>query len=235
MASFNFEQALMTLLLSRFERLSLPELVGQGENEQTEFKRLVHSPSKIAKPITAFANSLGGIILIGVDDDKRIVGIHSEKEILEVVVEGVKLHTDPEPKIDIYHEEFKRRLVLFVIVPESPDKPHYHLEKTTDPRTGKSVMEKRVYTREGSRNRALCDDRITLMESNKNPLNVSFGEREIMLLNFLRKNRKITADEYGKMTGLPLVKARESLIAMVRSGAVILQTESGKSYYSLPT
>ena len=225
----------MTLLLSRFEKLSLPELVGQGENEQIEFKRLVHSPSKIAKPITAFANTSGGVILIGVDDDKRIVGIHSEKEILEVVVEGVKLHIDPEPEINIYHEEFKRRLVLMVLVPESPDKPQYHLEQTTDPRTGKSVTEQRVYTREGSRNKALCDDRITLMQSKKNPLNVSFGERERMLLNFLRKNRKITADEYGEMTGLPLAKARESLITLVRSGAVILQTEGGKSYYTMPT
>ncbi len=225
----------MTLLLSRFEQLSLPELVGQGENEQTEFKRLVHSPSKIAKPITAFANTSGGVILIGVDDDKRIVGIHSEKETLEIVHEAITYHIDPKPNIDIYVDEFKRRLVLMVLIPESHDKPHYHLEHTTDPHTRKSITEKRVYTREGSRNKALCDDRITLMQSKKNPLNVSFGEREIMLLDFLRKNRKITADEYGEMTGLPLVKARESLITMVRSGAVILQTESGKSYYTMPT
>lgn len=195
----------MTPMRSRFLQLSLHELVAEGENGQTEFKRLVHSPSKIAKPITAFANTAGGVILIGVDDDKRIVGIHSEKEILEIVDEGVKLHIDPEPEIEIYHEEFKRRLVLMVLVPESPDKPHYHIGETTDPRTGKSVTEKRVYTREGSRNRALCDDRIELMQSKKNPLILSFGASEKMLLGYLQQHRKITAGPLRRDGGNPPV------------------------------
>ncbi|NTV06354.1 MAG: ATP-binding protein [Chlorobiaceae bacterium] len=225
----------MTPLLSRFQQLSLPDLVGQGENEETEFKRLINSPSKIAKPITAFANSHGGIILIGVDDNKRIVGIHSEKETLEIVYQAVKLHIDPEPRIDNYVDEYKNRLVLIVCIPESNDKPHYYLEQTTDPNTLKAVTKKRAYTREGNRNRALCDDRITLMQSKKYPLKMSFGEKEIMLLSFLQIHKVITADEYGKMTGLPLDKARESLIAMVRSGAVKLQTNGEKSYYTLPT
>ena len=82
----------MTPIRSRVEQLSLCELVAEGENERTEFKRLVHSQCKIAKPITAFANSSGGIILIGVDDDKRIVGIHSEKETLEIVHDAVRFH-----------------------------------------------------------------------------------------------------------------------------------------------
>ncbi len=224
----------MTPMRSRFLQLSLPELVAEGENGQTEFKRLVHSPSKIAKPITAFANTAGGIILIGVDDDKRIVGIHSEKEILEIVDEGVKLHIDPEPEIEIYHEEFKRRLVLMVLVPESPDKPHYHLGETTDPRTGKSVTEKRVYTREGSRNRALCDDRIELMQSKKNPLKLSFGAAEKMLLGYLQQNRQVTAGEYAAMAEIPLADARERLIALVRSGALALRTEGPVSSYILP-
>jgi predicted HTH transcriptional regulator len=224
----------MTPIRSRFQQLSLSELVAEGENGQTEFKRLVHSPSKIAKPITAFANTAGGVILIGVDDDKRIVGIHSEKEILEIVDEGVKLHIDPEPEIEIYHEEFKRRLVLMVLVPESPDKPHSHIEQTRDPHTGKSVTEKRVYIREGSRNRALCDDRITLMQSKKNPLKLSFGVAEKMLLGYLQQNRQITAGEYGEMAGIPLAEARERLIALVRSGALALRTEGPSSSYTLP-
>jgi len=217
----------------RFQQLSLPELVAGGENEQTEFKRLVHSPSKIAKPITAFANSTGGVILIGVDDDRRIVGIHSEKETLEIIHEAFRFHIDPEPEIDIYVEEFKRRLVLMVFVPESPDKPHYHIERTTDPRTRIPVTEKRVYTREGSRNRSLCDDRIALMQSKKNPLKLSFGAGEKQLFGYLREHRQITAEGYAEIAGISLRKAREILIALVRSGAIVLLSEGKRSYYAL--
>ncbi|MBN1279182.1 MAG: ATP-binding protein [Chlorobium sp.] len=224
----------MDPLRTRFQRLSLLELVGQGENEQTEFKRLVHSPSKIAKPITAFANSRGGIILIGVDDDKRIVGIHSEKETLEILDEAIRFHIDPEPEIDFYVEEFKRRLVLIVLIPESPDKPHYHLEHTTNAPARKNVMEKRVYTREGSRNKALCDDRISLMLSNRKPITISFGTREKKLFGYLQEYRKITAEDYGTMAGIPLESARGTLVALVRSGALLLKTEGRRTWYTLP-
>jgi len=223
----------MTPIRSRVEQLSLCELVAEGENERTEFKRLVHSPCKIAKPITAFANSSGGIILIGVDDDKRIVGIHSEKETLEIVHDAVRFHIEPEPEIDIYVEEFKRRLVLMVLVPESPDKPHYHIEHTTDPRTNRSITEKR-YAREGSRNRALCDDRISLMQSGKKPLKLSFGTAEKMLFGYLQQHARITAEEYGKLAGVPLAEARETLVGLVRSGAIVLVSERKQSFYALP-
>lgn len=224
----------MTPICSRFHQRSLTELVAAGENGQTEFKRLVHSPSKIAKPITAFANTEGGIILVGVDDDRRIVGIHSEKETLEVLHEALSLHIDPEPEIDFHVEEFKRRLVLMVLVPESPDKPHYHIEHSTDPVTRKPLTERRVYTREGNRNRALCDDRITLMQSKKTPLKLSFGEEEKMLLSYLQKHRQITAEEYSAMAGITLRNARDTLVALVRSGTVVLLSERKRSYYTLP-
>ena len=73
----------MSLTWSQLENAPLLDIIGQGESRNTEFKRLVHSPPKIAKSIVAFANTEGGVILIGVDDDKRITGIHSEKEMLE--------------------------------------------------------------------------------------------------------------------------------------------------------
>lgn len=224
----------MTPLWSRFQRLSLPELVAEGENSQTEFKRLVHSPSKIARPIAAFANTAGGIILIGVDDDKRIVGIHSEKETLEIVHEAVRYHIEPEPEIDIFVEEFKRRLVLMVFVPESPGKPHYHLEHPIGCKAGKTEPKKRVYTREGNRNKALCDDRITLMLSKRQPVTISFGTKEKKLLGYLREHREITAEDYGMMAGIPLESARGTLVALVRSGALMLKTEGRRTCYTLP-
>ena len=134
----------MSLTWSQLENMPLLDIIGQGETIHSEFKRLVHSPVKIAKSIVAFANTEGGVILIGVDDDKRITGIHSEKEMLEVIHDAVKLHVRPEPYFETEVIEYKKRFVLAVIVPESRDKPHYHIVTEHDRETLKEVTRKKV-------------------------------------------------------------------------------------------
>ena len=48
--------------------------ISQGEDQQHEFKRLIDNPESIAGEIVALANSDGGLLFIGVEDDGTIVG-----------------------------------------------------------------------------------------------------------------------------------------------------------------
>ena len=57
--------------------VELYELIEEGENSHVEFKRKFSSPEKIAKEMIAFANSRGGYILFGIDDDRTIIGVES--------------------------------------------------------------------------------------------------------------------------------------------------------------
>ena len=157
---------------------NLLDLVAQGEGLRIEFKRLIHSATKIARSITAFANTSGGVILIGVDDDRRIVGIHSEKETLQIIDEAMRFHIEPRPRIEVRIEEFKRRMVLLVDIPESPECPHFHVERVIRRDTGRRDVERRVFIRDGSHNRAASEDRIELMLSSREPVRISFTERE---------------------------------------------------------
>lgn len=50
------------------------------EDTRLEFKQKITSKRKIAKTIAAMANALGGTILIGISDQKRVVGIDPEEE-----------------------------------------------------------------------------------------------------------------------------------------------------------
>lgn len=68
----------------------LLDLIEEGENIQCEFKREFSTPEKIARGLMAFANTKGGFMLFGVDDDKKIVGVESEKETAELVVNTTK-------------------------------------------------------------------------------------------------------------------------------------------------
>jgi predicted HTH transcriptional regulator len=223
----------MPLIRPKSVPFSLLETVARGEGLSIEFKRLVHSPAKIARSISAFANTSGGHILIGVDDDRRIVGISSEKETLEVIDDALRCHIEPNPALDVHVEEYKRRMVLVVSIPESEDKPHFHVEETLCRRTGIRAVERRVFIRDGSHNRAASDDRIALFQSRKEPLKLSFTDREHRLLRYLADHERITAPEFAEHAGIPVEEARRILVSLVRTGTVRLTTESGAGIYLL--
>ena len=53
----------------------LLEIVNNGENSGVEFKRDVLQNHDLAKELVAFSNLGGGMVLLGVDDDGRIIGL----------------------------------------------------------------------------------------------------------------------------------------------------------------
>ena len=214
---------------------SLLDLVGQGEGLRVEFKRLIHSAPKIARSIVAFANTSGGVILIGVDDDSRIVGIQSEKETLQVIDEALKHHIEPRLNVEVSVEEYKRRMVLLVDIAESSDRPHFHIEQVICQESGRRTLERRVFIREGSHNKTATEDRIALMNSSKTPIRISFTDRERRLLDYLTTHELISADQFAEGAGIPMEEARRILVSLVRSGTLRLVTEGKNSFFALST
>ena len=92
-------------------------LIALGEGFTTEFKRSM--PSDLGREICAFANASGGIILIGVDDAGRVVGV-SEHNRLKSQVQSVARSADPPVAVEVESE----RDVLCVTVPEQHGKPY---------------------------------------------------------------------------------------------------------------
>jgi predicted HTH transcriptional regulator len=212
---------------------NLLDLVAEGEGSRIEFKRLIHSAPKIARSITAFANTSGGVILIGVDDDRRIVGIHSEKETLQIIDEAMKYHIEPRPRIEVRVDEFKRRMVLLVDIPESPERPHFHVERLIRRDTGRRSVERRVFIGDGSHNKATSEDRIELLLSSRESLRISFTDRERRLLDWLDEHDRITAEAFAGSAGIPVREARRILVSLVRSGALRIKSINGNSFYPL--
>jgi ATP-dependent DNA helicase RecG len=80
------------------------EIIANGENSYIEFKRDGIRPEQLAKEIVAFANFQGGRVLIGVEDDGSITGIHRpnlQEWVLNVFRDKIY------PQIIPFYEEIK--------------------------------------------------------------------------------------------------------------------------------
>ncbi len=60
-------------------------VIAQGENHTTEFKRQIDNPESLAGELVAFANSDGGALYIGVDDDGSLAGLDHANEAFQTL------------------------------------------------------------------------------------------------------------------------------------------------------
>jgi hypothetical protein len=109
----------------------LLDLIKNGENQVVELKKEMCSNHKFAQTVVAFANqSGGGFIIIGVDDEKNIVGFDTENNYKDTITRIIS--SNCEPRIAHYTEERtlseKSKLIL-VKVMEGTDKPYVLREK----------------------------------------------------------------------------------------------------------
>ena len=100
----------------------LQSLVSEGEHQQQDFKYRVSDAQKLAKSVSAFANTDGGRLLIGVRDDGNLSGVRSEEEIY-MMHQAAYHYCRPEAsiKFDTFHVE--GRTIVIATVPPSSHRP----------------------------------------------------------------------------------------------------------------
>ncbi|MDP2363564.1 MAG: ATP-binding protein, partial [Ignavibacteria bacterium] len=64
-------------------KTELMELISNGESSGVEFKRDDVRPEDLAKECVALSNLRGGIVLLGVEDDKTISGLTRDETEVE--------------------------------------------------------------------------------------------------------------------------------------------------------
>ena len=104
------------------DRQYLQTLIREGEHQQQDFKYRVSDALKLAKSVSAFANTDGGRLLIGVRDDGNMSGVRDEEEIY-MMHQAAYRYCRPEAsiKFDTYHVE--GRTIVIATVPPSDRRP----------------------------------------------------------------------------------------------------------------
>jgi hypothetical protein len=102
----------------------LKSLIAQGEHQELDFKFEISDARKIARTLSAFSNTNGGRLLIGVKDNGRISGIRSDEEYY-MVDSAASLYCKPEVQFDSRNHFIEGKSVLEVYIPPAGRKPIY--------------------------------------------------------------------------------------------------------------
>ncbi|WP_258103222.1 helix-turn-helix domain-containing protein [Marinoscillum sp. MHG1-6] len=207
--------------------LKIKRLVYQGEDETVEFKRKIVHPEKVIKEVVAFANSKGGYLLVGVDDNQTIPGLKYPEE--EDFIMQKAFRDLIRPKVDfdthLIRLNEKRAVICYYIHP-GQNKPYYAFEK-------KSHRYGKAFVRVKDRSIQASPEIRKILKFNNAPKDVqfSYGENESRLFRFLHDNGHITLPQFQEMTGLDYKPSSQILIQMVLANALKILPRESEDWY----
>lgn len=208
-------------------------LIEEGEGFEVEFKRKFSTAEKIARTLIAFANTRGGHILFGVDDDGSIVGVESEKSEVDMIREAGMHFCVPEiePEIDIV--PFNGLDVVVATITESDQKPHYFSGESNGYPNGEGT---RVYIRVNDKT-VMASKEVVKILKNERPdapaIKIEIGENEKRLFRYLDENERITSREFSKLVNISQHRASRILVGLVRAGVVRIHTLEKTDFFTL--
>jgi predicted HTH transcriptional regulator len=217
-------------------RHELYDLIDSGEGPDVEFKRQFSSPEKIAKEIIAFANTRGGYLLFGVDDNGTVVGVRSEKSELEEIEHAARWMAEPPVEIitENVHAGYGKDIVL-VRVPESRAKPHTLIEYDAAGRRMKE-QSRNGYVRYEDKSVLASRESMNVMRGQNPeaaPLKMFVGYNEKALFAFLEKRGKITVEDFADLFNISRRRASKILVNLVRAGTILMHTFEKTEFFTL--
>ncbi|WP_026998774.1 AlbA family DNA-binding domain-containing protein [Eisenibacter elegans] len=205
------------------ELVQLKKLVRQGEGKQLEFKLKANHPEKIIREVVAFANTEGGILLIGVADDKTIKGLKYPREDEYVLTRAIENQCFP--PIDYQLERVlidDTREVLVFHIARGEVLPHYVAENAhTRART--------AYIRIDDKSVKASREMREILKSANSGRNFQFefGQKERLLMRYLEQHQSITVDDFANTANIPRRVASRTLVLLVLSKVLqILPSEN---------
>lgn len=204
-------------------------IAARGEGQHIEFKLRVPRPERMAREMIAFANSGGGTLLVGVDDDGSIVGVKDVEEEEFSIRHAVGAHCRPPVKWRSYRVPVsRRREVVVITVPVSKQKPHFMTASSGSPSGA-------AYVRVADRSMEASPETVALLRTQDHEDGVFFelGEREMMLFRYLEQYGHVTADGWAQVANLSRVEAGDVLVTMTRAGVLTQHRRESGEYFTL--
>ncbi len=182
-------------------------LIREGEHQQLDFKFEINDSAKIARTLSAFSNSDGGRLLIGVKDNGKIKGIQSEEEYYMIESAALR-YCRPVVSFEVKKWMIEGKSVLEVYIPPVTEKPVLARDIN-----GKWL----AYIRVGDQN--ILANAILLQvwkrERREKGTFVSYSQNETLLMNYLSENPMSEMEALQKHLGVNRKILKNLLINLI--------------------
>lgn len=203
----------------------IKKLIKEGENQQLDFKYCISDSKKIARTISAFANTDGGRLLIGVRDNGSIAGIRSDEEFY-MVDTAAKLFCKPEIPVVIRQHKAEGKTILEVEVTKGDKRPYQ--AKGED---GKW----RAYFRQNDQNLVANSVLLHLWRKNERETGIliRFGKPENILMEHLKNYGSITLSVFKKIAKIPAYRAEKIIVNLLLCDVLTMEASERGYWYIL--
>jgi predicted HTH transcriptional regulator len=213
-------------------RKELIELIEEGENIQCEFKRHFTTPEKIAREMIAFANTKGGYILFGINDDKKVIGVESEKSEAEMIKDAANNYCEPPVVFSINYIMLKGKEVVAATIPESNNKPH----RLQDYKNEIDINESLVMIRVNDKSMRASKEMVRIMKADAGKIALkkyTIGSTEKIVFEYLAKKEKISVKELSNLVNISERRSSRTLVKMVRANLLAIHTkDNGEEFFT---
>lgn len=201
-------------------------LAAKGEGQKIEFKKKAAFPEKIVREVIALANTLGGDLLIGVDDDGTVSGQRFIEEEVFVMEKAIRELIFPELRYEVSVIKLSEKKGVAVFrIPHSPDRPHFLKEKE----------KKQAYIRVEDRSVQASREVWEVLKKSRMPKDTVFtyGRKEEILMKALSERGKITLREFAQLAQIPRFLASKTLVRLVLANVLRIHPQEAEDFFTL--
>ncbi|MDX1446614.1 ATP-binding protein [Lishizhenia sp.] len=204
---------------------TLKAYIREGEHQQQDFKFRIDDAKKIARTLSAFANTDGGRLLIGVKDNGKVVGIHPEEE-FHMIQGAAEMYCKPAISFESNVWQDKHKLVLEVLIEPADEKPIKSLDengvwKTYIRRDDHTLLANKILIglwKQKKRNHAKPE---------------KFDEEELSFLRTIKEEAPATLSRLYRKSDLPKKRVDNLLILFISWDLVAMDISEEGTFYRL--
>lgn len=188
------------------------ELIAEGEHQRLDFKFEISDSKKIARTLSAFANTDGGVLLIGVKDNGQIAGVRSEEEYY-MIEAASEMYCKPKVLFTGKEWNVEGKVILEITVLPSQDKPHKSPNKEDAYCSFIRVDDENIVAPE------ILELAWAKMSSMKGT-HIKISKPVEKLLKYLETNPYITVSKFRKIARVNYFVARDILSDLLAIGSL---------------
>ena len=218
----------------QWSEADLRELASEGEGRRLEFKRGLPQAERVARILCAFANTNGGMLLVGVSDRGALLGVPNAREVAAALRAAARELVVPPLDVQLVAVALAEQGGMRVVccsVPLSPARPH---------RVQHPDGREETVVRVGSSNRAAQGETLRAIarpapRSGLDPL-----ERSILRWVEGRTGRggspdgDATVARFAAAHNVGLSRARRAFTRLEREGRIVGHGPLAKRVYAIP-